>query len=96
MRTTHTQTIRKSSLGSLGRGFHLVLDQSVKVALLILLSAGISLRAGAALTELIPKGNIQIELQSVADGLTAPVDLQDAGDGSGRLLSSSRPAKSKS
>ena len=86
MRTTHTQTIRKSSLGSLGRVLHLVLDQSVKVALLILLSAGISLRAGAAPTELIPKGNIQIELQTVADGLTAPVDLQDAGDGSGRLF----------
>lgn len=35
---------------------------------------------------LITKGNIQIELQTVASGLTAPVDLQDAADGSGRLF----------
>jgi glucose/arabinose dehydrogenase len=35
---------------------------------------------------LIAKGNIQIELQTVASGLTAPVDLQDANDGSGRLF----------
>jgi glucose/arabinose dehydrogenase len=34
----------------------------------------------------IAKGNIQIELQTVASGLTAPVDLQDAADGSGRLF----------
>src|SRR4051794_5149561 len=32
------------------------------------------------------KGNIQIELQTVASGLTAPVDLEDAGDGSGRVF----------
>lgn len=35
---------------------------------------------------LITKGNIQIDLQTVASGLTAPIDLQDAADGSGRLF----------
>lgn len=35
---------------------------------------------------LIAKGNIRIELQTVASGLTAPIDLQDAGDASGRLF----------
>jgi glucose/arabinose dehydrogenase len=35
---------------------------------------------------LIQKGDIQVELQSVATGLTAPVDMQDANDGSGRLF----------
>jgi plastocyanin len=35
---------------------------------------------------LITKGNIQIELQTVASGLTAPIDLEDAADGSGRLF----------
>lgn len=35
---------------------------------------------------LITQGNIQIELQTVASGLTAPVDLEDANDGSGRLF----------
>ncbi|HEX4665740.1 MAG TPA: PQQ-dependent sugar dehydrogenase [Chthoniobacterales bacterium] len=35
---------------------------------------------------LIPKGNVQIELQTVASGLTAPVDLEDPADGSGRLF----------
>jgi glucose/arabinose dehydrogenase len=35
---------------------------------------------------LIEKGSIQIDLQTVATGLTAPVDLQDANDGSGRLF----------
>jgi glucose/arabinose dehydrogenase len=35
---------------------------------------------------LIAKGNIQIELQTVATDLTAPVDLQDARDGSGRIF----------
>src|SRR4051812_1893481 len=41
---------------------------------------------GLAQLPLIPKGNIQIELQTVASGLTAPVDLEDAHDGSGRLF----------
>ena len=40
----------------------------------------------ASTPPLIAKGNIQIELQTVASGLTAPVDLQDAADGSGRLF----------
>lgn len=53
---------------------------SITVCLLLLPAAG---QAGA---QLISKGNIQIELQTVADNLTAPIDLQDAGDGSGRLF----------
>ena len=35
---------------------------------------------------LIEKGTIQVELETVASGLTAPIDLQDAGDRSGRLF----------
>lgn len=34
----------------------------------------------------IPKGNARIDLEPVASGLTSPVSLTDAGDGSGRLF----------
>jgi len=45
-----------------------------------------SLRGEPKPLPLIKKGNIQVELQTVASGLTAPIDLEDAGDGSGRLF----------
>ena len=40
---------------------------------------------------LIEKGNIEIELETVVTGINTPVDLQDAGDGSGRLFIVEQP-----
>jgi hypothetical protein len=34
----------------------------------------------------IPEGDITVELELVAEGLTAPVSVTHAGDGSGRLF----------
>jgi glucose/arabinose dehydrogenase len=57
---------------------------------LFLLASSVTLTASVVAEPmplpLIPKGNVQIELQTVASGLTAPVDLEDPADGSGRLF----------
>jgi len=56
----------------------------------LLLSLGLPVLTHAQLTDPIPapiaKGSIGIELEPVASGLTAPVQLTLAGDGSGRLF----------
>ena len=51
--------------------------------LLIALGGYIGLTASPASAQ-IPKGNITIELETVASGLTAPLGVTHAGDGSGR------------
>ena len=62
----------------------------VVATLSLLLSAPEQVRA-----QLITKGNIQIELQTVADKLTTPLDLQDPNDGSGRLFIMEQTGKIK-
>jgi glucose/arabinose dehydrogenase len=57
-----------------------------KALFLVVSMVSICPSSGLAQLPLIPKGNIQIELQTVASGLTAPVDMEDAHDGSGRLF----------
>jgi glucose/arabinose dehydrogenase len=59
-------------------------SKSVLVKLLLLM-LGLSLGGGVAQSQ-IPQGGIVIDLDLVADGLTAPVYATHAGDGSGRLF----------
>src|SRR6476620_5349261 len=59
---------------------------SLSIAVIGFWASAASLSGEPQPLPLIEKGNIQVELQTVASGLTAPIDLEDAGDGSGRLF----------
>ena len=56
-----------------------------RTVLVAILACGFGFIAGPASAQ-IPKGDITIELETIASGLTAPLGLTHAGDGSGRLF----------
>lgn len=84
--TQLTREVAKTEIVQSSRRHRLFL----KTIPLFLLASSVTLTASVVAEPmplpLIPKGNVQIELQTVASGLTAPVDLEDPADGSGRLF----------
>ena len=92
MTTTRTQANNQPTLNArkeMARSSWSRQFAALTVMSLFLLGSMASLRASVAdpiPLPLITKGNIHIELQTVATGLTAPIDLEDAADGSGRLF----------